>query len=111
VTLEAWVKPTALSGWRTVVLKELTGTGLCYALYAHDNEPHPAGYIRTGLQVLPTNRPTDGRRAQPHSPPKGSSNCSRGSAERDHVSDRLVSSGGSRFAPVLERHGQLVYLR
>jgi hypothetical protein len=48
VTLEAWVKPTALSGWRTVVLKELTGAGLCYALYAHDNEPHPAGYIRTG---------------------------------------------------------------
>ena len=33
MTMEAWVKPTGGSGWRTVVLKERTG-GLAYALYA-----------------------------------------------------------------------------
>ena len=40
-TIEAWVRPTLLSGWRTVALKE-TATGLAYALYAHDDVPRPA---------------------------------------------------------------------
>jgi uncharacterized repeat protein (TIGR03803 family) len=44
MTLEAWVRPTALSGWRTVILKERTD-GLAYALYANDDEPWPAGYV------------------------------------------------------------------
>ena len=47
MTIEAWVYPTALSGWRTVALKETAG-GLVYALYAHDNAPRPAAYIRVG---------------------------------------------------------------
>jgi hypothetical protein len=51
MTLEAWVYPTALSGWRTVVLKERSG-GLVYALYAHDDAPWPAAYIRVGGQDI-----------------------------------------------------------
>jgi hypothetical protein len=47
MTLEAWVYPTALSGWRTVILKE-TSNGLAYSLYAHDNAPQPAAYVNTG---------------------------------------------------------------
>jgi concanavalin A-like lectin/glucanase superfamily protein/Big-like domain-containing protein len=47
MTLEAWVYPTVLSGWRTVVLKERSG-GLVYALYAHDNAPQPAAYMQIG---------------------------------------------------------------
>jgi hypothetical protein len=47
MTLEAWVNPTALSGWRTAILKEKPN-GLAYALYAHDNAPRPAGYINVG---------------------------------------------------------------
>ena len=47
MTLEAWVYPTALSGWRTVFMKERAG-GLVYALYAHDNVPQPAAYVRVG---------------------------------------------------------------
>ena len=47
LTLEAWVYPTALSGWRTVLLKEVSNE-LSYALYAHDNVPRPAGYVRVG---------------------------------------------------------------
>ncbi|MHA3773494.1 LamG-like jellyroll fold domain-containing protein [Verrucomicrobiota bacterium sgz303538] len=47
MTLEAWVNPSALSGWRTVIFKENSG-GLDYALYAHDNVPRPAGYINMG---------------------------------------------------------------
>jgi hypothetical protein len=47
MTLQAWVRPSALSGWRTVILKERTG-GLAYALYAHDNAPRPAAYINIG---------------------------------------------------------------
>ena len=47
MTLEAWVYPTALSGWRTVLMKEGPG-GFVYVLYAHDNAPRPAAYIRVG---------------------------------------------------------------
>jgi hypothetical protein len=47
MTIEAWVNPAALSGWRTVALKSVPG-GLTYALYAHDNAPRPAGTVNTG---------------------------------------------------------------
>jgi hydrogenase maturation factor HypE len=47
MTLEAWVRPTGLSGWRTVIMKEASNT-LAYTLYAHDQAPRPAGYIRVG---------------------------------------------------------------
>ena len=64
MTIEAWVNPTAMSGWETVVLKErgAAGTGLLsYALYAHDGAPQgggfagPAGYLRPS----PANSTTD----------------------------------------------------
>jgi glucose/arabinose dehydrogenase len=48
LTMEAWVRPTTLSGWRTVALKEAPGEALAYALYAHDNAPRPAGTLNTG---------------------------------------------------------------
>ncbi len=50
MTVEAWVKPTALSGWRCVVLKEtaLTPQTLAYGLYANNNAPQPAATIRAG---------------------------------------------------------------
>jgi beta-lactam-binding protein with PASTA domain len=52
MTLEAWVRPTSMNGWESVIYKERGGVGtglLSYALYAHDggsNTP-PAGYVRT----------------------------------------------------------------
>ena len=46
MTLEAWVRPTALgSGWRTVILKEAPPDQLAYSLYAH-NASRPASWIR-----------------------------------------------------------------
>jgi len=59
VTIEAWVRPTTLSGWRSVVMKE-SPTGLAYALYAYDNAPRPAGYVSIGgidREVLGTAAP------------------------------------------------------
>ena len=47
MTLEAWVRPTTLSGWRTVIFKEAPGQ-LAYTLYAHDNAPRPAVYVNGG---------------------------------------------------------------
>lgn len=44
MTLEAWVRPSALSGYPTVILKEMSG-GLAYGLYAYDSAPRPAGYV------------------------------------------------------------------
>ena len=50
MTLEAWVNPTALgTAWRTAMLKE-RGSGLAYALYAHDGAGHNAGYAFTGAE-------------------------------------------------------------
>jgi hypothetical protein len=54
MTLEAWVKPTAIDGWEAVIVKELGTNLLSYALYAHDGAPlaggadAPAGYGRIG---------------------------------------------------------------
>jgi large repetitive protein len=47
MTVEAWVHPAALSGWRTVIMKERPG-GLAYTLYASDNNAPPAIYANTG---------------------------------------------------------------
>ncbi len=47
LTMEAWVRPTAASGWRTVALKEAPG-GLAYALYARDSAATPGAYVDTG---------------------------------------------------------------
>jgi hypothetical protein len=47
MTVEAWVRPAALSGWRTVVMKE-TASGHAYSLYAHNNTPNPAVTITVG---------------------------------------------------------------
>ena len=53
LTLQAWVKPSSLSGWDTVLMKERGTAGMSYALYAHDGGPlagganTPAGYVTT----------------------------------------------------------------
>ncbi len=47
MTVEAWVYPTTLSGWRTVALQERPGA-LAYSLYACDTSLRPAGYINVG---------------------------------------------------------------
>lgn len=47
MTLEAWVKPSVLSAWMTVMLKESLG-GLAYGLYANDDAARPAGYLNAG---------------------------------------------------------------
>ena len=49
MTLEAWVRPTTINGWETVILKE-SGTDLAYALYADNNGSprRPVGSIRQG---------------------------------------------------------------
>ena len=54
MTIEAWVKPSAMSGWETVVLKEAGANLMSYGLYANDGAPlgggfaGPAGYVRIG---------------------------------------------------------------
>ncbi|MBB4935992.1 hypothetical protein FHR32_000297 [Streptosporangium album] len=55
MTLSAWVKPTSVTGWRTVAMKDLSsGDGAPYGLYASDRDV-PAGWLLTteGEQVSP----------------------------------------------------------
>jgi hypothetical protein len=65
MTLEAWIKPTANSGWRTVLMKE-NGSELAYGMYARESSNRPSGWIRpnptsgssktvTGTSALPLN--------------------------------------------------------
>jgi VCBS repeat-containing protein len=44
MTVEAWVLPSTVSGWRTVLLKERTG-GLSYGLYTSGDGTRPSGYV------------------------------------------------------------------
>jgi glucose/arabinose dehydrogenase/PKD repeat protein len=61
MTLEAWVKPTTISGWRTAILKERGTTDLNYALYASNgSKPRIENYTgvetgTNGLAGLPLN--------------------------------------------------------
>jgi hypothetical protein len=47
LTLEAWVRPSALTGWRTVLMKE-AGTEQVYAIFANEDVARPIGTVRTG---------------------------------------------------------------
>jgi hypothetical protein len=51
MTIEAWVNPSAGTGWQTVVLKEAPGN-LAYALYSANNGSRPAGYVHTTNDVV-----------------------------------------------------------
>ena len=59
MTIEAWVKPTTLSSWRTIILKEKT-TSLAYALYANTDTGKPSAEMYgtsalAGTTQLPLN--------------------------------------------------------
>ena len=47
MTLEAWVRPSRLGGWRTVVFKERPG-GVVYGLYADQAGWRPLGQVDIG---------------------------------------------------------------
>ncbi|MEU4403034.1 LamG-like jellyroll fold domain-containing protein [Streptosporangium sp. NPDC023963] len=49
-TLSAWVRPTTVTNWRTIVLKEhLAGSGASYGLYA-SNGIAPSGWFQTNAE-------------------------------------------------------------
>ncbi|MFF4775465.1 LamG-like jellyroll fold domain-containing protein [Microtetraspora fusca] len=52
ITMEAWVKPTSISGWHTILMKEVSPDDGSYALYASitDNKGVPIG-PGTDLQI------------------------------------------------------------
>jgi hypothetical protein len=51
MTIEAWIRPTAVgSAWRTVLLKEQP-TGLIYSLYAGNGSGKPASHVFTNKDI------------------------------------------------------------
>jgi hypothetical protein len=61
MTLQAWVNPITMTSWRTVLVKETTGS-LVYGLYANSSSSRPVGEVRTstlrlayGLTQIPLN--------------------------------------------------------
>jgi PKD repeat protein len=57
MTLEAWVRPTALGQWRTVLLREQTGF-YTYALYADTGSGQPSGNAVVGGNDSDVRAPT-----------------------------------------------------
>jgi hypothetical protein len=53
MTLEAWVRPTVITGWRTVLLKERPG-GLAYALYSNADSNRPSVHSFIGSTEFDT---------------------------------------------------------
>ncbi len=49
ITMEAYVRPSAISSWRTVLMKEQPG-GLVYGLYANSNTNRPSAHINAGTE-------------------------------------------------------------
>ena len=49
MTLESWVRPSALGGWRTVVFKERPG-GVVYGLFADQAGSRPSGQVFIGSE-------------------------------------------------------------
>jgi hypothetical protein len=47
MTLEAWVRPSNTSGWRTVITKEQTSQ-MDYGLYASTDTNRPSGHVYVG---------------------------------------------------------------
>jgi len=50
MTLEAWVRPTTTTGWRSVLVKERPG-GWVYSLYSSDAGNRPSSYLRLKSDV------------------------------------------------------------
>ena len=50
MTLEAWVRPTATTSWRTVVTKEQPNN-LVYGLFANSDAAHPSGIVSIGSKL------------------------------------------------------------
>ncbi|HWH92560.1 MAG TPA: LamG domain-containing protein [Baekduia sp.] len=51
MTLEAWVRPTSTSGWRTIMTKEQSG-GLTYGLYASSDTGKPTADVFTTSELI-----------------------------------------------------------
>jgi hypothetical protein len=71
MTLVAWVNPTTLAGWDTIILKERGAGNLSYGLYAHDGgnvaggQAVPAAYIRQVPVASTANMAVRGNSALP----------------------------------------------
>ena len=50
MTLEAWVRPSAVTSWRTVLMKEQP-SGLVYAIYANEDADRPSTHIFTSGEI------------------------------------------------------------
>jgi hypothetical protein len=51
MTMEAWVQPSVVAGWQTVMLKEGAGT-MAYELYGNNDVNRPAAYFTTAGGAL-----------------------------------------------------------
>ena len=49
MTLEAWLRPSALNGWQSAAVKEQTG-GLTYGLYSNTNNSRPSANVFTNTE-------------------------------------------------------------
>jgi chitodextrinase len=101
MTLEAWIRPSAISGlWRTVIIKEMPGE-LAYALYAKGDTSAPVGIVNTGAEQFARGTTTLSTRGWQHLAATYD-----GSVGRLYVNGTQVSSVATS-GPALASNGNL----
>jgi hypothetical protein len=110
MTLEAWVNPSAMSGWETVLYKERGTAGeglLCYALYAHDGAPLsggkavPAGYVRLNNATQTSDKAVRGTAKLPLNTWTHIATTYDGTVQKFYVNGVLVGTANPIVAPSL----------
>ena len=97
MTLEAWVRPTTLASWNTVIFKERPGD-YAYALYANTGTSRPSANMNNGgdrdIRGTAQSPPAPGRTSLP--PTTGASLPSTSTARRPQPCSRAARSSPRR---------------
>ena len=111
MTLEAWIRPTANSTWRTIVTKEQSGN-LTYGLFSNSDAPQPSAIVSIGANPVQdiTRGPTEvAMSAGRTSHPRTTAPCCACTSTAPQVSTTNVTGAMANSAGPLQIGGNNVW--